>query len=93
MKDKIFGVLQRVGRSFMLPIALLPVAGLLLGVALHQFVIRTAEIDMVMFGRSIYAPSYLWAALLTVAFSVLVNLVMYRKLTGIRMVESMKAPE
>ena len=32
MKDKIFGVLQRVGRSFMLPIALLPVAGLLLGV-------------------------------------------------------------
>jgi len=32
MKDKIFGVLQRVGRSFMLPIALLPVAGLLLGI-------------------------------------------------------------
>ncbi len=32
MKDKIFGVLQRVGRSFMLPIALLPIAGLLLGI-------------------------------------------------------------
>lgn len=32
MKDKIFGVLQRIGRSFMLPIALLPVAGLLLGI-------------------------------------------------------------
>ena len=32
MKDKIFGVLQRVGRSFMLPIAILPVAGLLLGI-------------------------------------------------------------
>ena len=32
MKDKIFGVLQRIGRSFMLPIAILPVAGLLLGV-------------------------------------------------------------
>ena len=32
MKDKVFGVLQRVGRSFMLPIAILPVAGLLLGV-------------------------------------------------------------
>lgn len=31
MKDKVFGVLQRVGRSFMLPIAILPVAGLLLG--------------------------------------------------------------
>lgn len=32
MKDKIFGVLQRVGRSFMLPIAILPIAGLLLGI-------------------------------------------------------------
>src|SRR5574344_1355942 len=32
MKDKAFGVLQRVGRSFMLPIAILPVAGLLLGI-------------------------------------------------------------
>ncbi len=68
-------------------------AGLLLGIALHQFVIRTAEIDMVMFGRSIYAPSYIWAALLTLLFSVLVNLVMYKKLVGISMVESMKAPE
>ena len=32
MKDKLFGVLQRVGRSFMLPIAILPVAGLFLGI-------------------------------------------------------------
>lgn len=32
MKDKIFGVMQRVGRSFMLPIAMLPIAGLLLGI-------------------------------------------------------------
>ncbi len=32
MKDKIFSILQRVGRSFMLPIAILPVAGLLLGI-------------------------------------------------------------
>ena len=68
-------------------------AGLLLGIALHQFVIRTAEIDMVMFGRAIYAPSYIFAALLTFLFSVLVNLVMYRKLKNISMVESMKAPE
>ena len=32
MKDQVFGVLQRIGRSFMLPIALLPAAGLLLGI-------------------------------------------------------------
>ena len=30
--SRLFGVLQRIGRSFMLPIALLPIAGLLLGV-------------------------------------------------------------
>ena len=32
MKEKVFGILQRVGRSFMLPIALLPIAGLMLGI-------------------------------------------------------------
>ena len=67
--------------------------GLLGGVFLHQFVIRTAEIDLVMFGRSIYAPSYLYAALLTALFSFLVSLVMRRKLSRISMVESLKAPE
>ncbi len=69
------------------------IAGLGLGVLLHQFVIRTAEIDMVMFGRSVYGLSYLWSALLTLLFSLIVNLVMHRKLKGISMVESMKAPE
>ena len=68
-------------------------AGLVLGIFLHQFVIRTAEIDMVMFGRSIYPLSYVWSALLTVVFSVFVNLVMYRKLKNVDMVESLKAPE
>ena len=42
MKDKIFGVLQRVGRSFMLPIARLPVAGLLLGIG-DSFTYPTTE--------------------------------------------------
>ena len=46
-----------------------------------------------MFGLAIYAPSYLWAALLTLLFSLLVNLVMHRKLKKVSMVESMKAPE
>ncbi|MCH5352802.1 MAG: FtsX-like permease family protein [Acutalibacter sp.] len=68
-------------------------AGLVLGVFLHQFVIRTAEIDIVMFGRSVFPISYVWSAILTVCFSVLVNLVMHRRLKRISMVESMKAPE
>ena len=46
-----------------------------------------------MFGRSIYGPSFLWSFLLTLVFSVLVNLVMHRKLKHISMVESLKAPE
>ena len=67
--------------------------GLGFGVFLHRFVVLTAEIDLVMFGRSIYAPSYLWSALLTMLFTVLVSLVMQRKLHRISMVESLKAPE
>lgn len=43
MKDKIFGVLQRVGRSFMLPIAILPVAGLLLGLGSSLTNVTTIE--------------------------------------------------
>ena len=67
--------------------------GLLLGIAMHQFVIRTAEVHMVMFGRSVYGISFVWSALLTILFSLIVNLVMHWKLKKISMVESMKAPE
>lgn len=67
--------------------------GLVLGVFLHAFVVRTAEVDMVMFGRSIHAMSFVFSALLTLFFSLLVNLVMNRKLRAIDMVESMKAGE
>lgn len=48
MKDKIFGILQRVGRSFMLPIAILPVAGLLLGLGssfTNQTAIETYQLE------------------------------------------------
>lgn len=67
--------------------------GLLLGTWLCRFVVLTAEVDIVMFGRDIYALSYGLAALLTVLFSVLVDLVMLRRLRRIDMVESMKAGE
>ena len=67
--------------------------GLVLGIFFHAFVVKTVEVDMVMFGRSIGWLSYVLAAALTLFFSVLVNLVMYRKLKSIDMVESMKAGE
>ena len=66
-------------------------AGLLLGIVLHIFVINTVEVDMVMFGRTIKPLSYVWSFLLTMLFSVLVNLVMERKLRKISMVESLKS--
>lgn len=67
------------------------VLGLGLGVLMNSFVVRTAEIDMVMFGRVIKPASFLWSAALTLVFSVLVDLVMYRKLQRIDMVESLKS--
>ena len=67
--------------------------GLVLGIFLHLFVVKTAEVDMVMFGRSIRWWSFVLSAALTLVFSALVNLVMYRKLKNIDMVESMKAGE
>lgn len=69
------------------------VVGLGLGTALCQFVIQTAEIDEVMFGRNIHPLSFLWAFLLTVVFSLIVNLIMRRDLKKISMVESLKSVE
>ena len=63
------------------------------GIALHQFIIVTVEVDAVMCGREIQPLSFLYAIALTLLFSTLVNLVMGRSLKKISMVESMKAPE
>ena len=68
-------------------------AGFALGIWLHAFVIQTAEVDNVMFGRDIYPLSYVFSAGLTLVFSVFVNIIMLKKLRGIDMVESMKANE
>lgn len=67
--------------------------GLILGIVIHRYVIVTAEIDMVMFVRKINMMSYMYSALLTLVFSGLVNLVMYRRLKKIDMIESLKSAE
>lgn len=69
------------------------ILGLGIGVALCQFIIQTAEIDEVMFGRNIHPLSFLWAFLITVAFSLIVNLIMRKELIKISMVESLKSVE
>lgn len=67
--------------------------GLFMGVALHRFVIITAEIDMLMFGRLIKPRSFVYSVLFTFAFSLFVNFTMHFKLKKIDMVESMKSVE
>jgi putative ABC transport system permease protein len=69
------------------------VVGLPLGWWLLRFIIRQAESPDLMFGRSITFWSYLGAAVITLLFSLLVDLLMLRKLRQIGMVESMKAVE
>lgn len=69
------------------------VVGLGLGQALCMFVVTTAEIDEMMFGRSIHLPSYFLALIITIAFSLIVNLIMTRVLKQISMVESLKSVE
>lgn len=67
--------------------------GMAIGVVLHQFVIRTCEVDMIMFGQEIGALSYLYSAALTGVFAVIVNFFMYFSLKKIDMVESLKSVE
>lgn len=67
--------------------------GCILGKILHQFIIVTVEIDSCMFGREVYWLSYVYSMLLTVAFSILVNVAMFYKLRKIDMVESLKSVE
>lgn len=67
------------------------ILGLILGVFLHKFIIVTAEVDYVMFGREIKPLSYVYSSILTILFSGLVNFVMYFRLKRISMVESLKS--
>ena len=67
--------------------------GLGLGALLHGFVIETAETDDIMFGRTIGWSSFLIAFILTLVFSLMVNVAMHFYLKRIRMVESLKSIE
>ena len=69
------------------------VMGVVLGMILHRFIIVTVEVDSCMFGRNINFISYVYSALITIAFSFFVNWVMYFKLKKINMVESLKSVE
>jgi putative ABC transport system permease protein len=67
--------------------------GLVLGVFLEGFVVATAEVDYVMFGREIHAWSFAAAFVLTIVFTCVVMFFMRAKLAAIDMVESLKSVE
>lgn len=67
--------------------------GLVLGIGLEAFVITTAEIDVVMFGREIHTMSFVYSAALTLVFALVVNVAMIPRLRRVDMVESLKSVE
>ena len=67
--------------------------GCVMGHFLHVWLVKSVEIDMMMFGRDTNPTAYLWAALLTALFSAAVSLLAHRKMKGIDMVESLKSAE
>lgn len=69
------------------------IIGLVLGVFLHHFIMDTIAMEDVIFGYDIYWQSYLYSFGITMIFAVLVNLVMYKKMQNIPMVESLKSVE
>lgn len=67
--------------------------GIPVGIAFHNFVIKTAEVGGMMFGRNIYPMSYVFSIVITLMFTFLVNVIMKKSIRKIDMVESMKANE
>ena len=67
--------------------------GLVIGVGLHHLIMNLAEMDDIMFGRTINSISYVISFVMTIGFSAIINLFMHKKLNNIQMVESLKAVE
>ncbi len=68
-------------------------AGMIFGRFLVDFVVRTAEIDMVMFGRTVHPMSFALSAVITIFFAVTVMLFMHKRLMKVDMVEALKSVE
>lgn len=68
--------------------------GLVIGVALHHLIMNLAEMDDIMFGRTINSISYVISFVMTIVFNAIINLCMHKKLeNNIQMVDSLKAVE
>lgn len=69
------------------------IVGLLLGSVFTKFIVETIQMDMVMFSKENNPMSFVWGFVLTAVFSAIVNIIMYRKMKKIDMVESLKSVE
>ena len=67
--------------------------GCFMGHWLHIYLVRSTEIDLMMFGRQTAPSAYVYAAILTALFSLLVNVLAHFKMKKIDMVESLKSAE
>ena len=67
--------------------------GFVIGILLHQYVIISLEVDLIMFGRSIALLSFFSGSVLTMIFSFVVTIVMSKRIKGIDMIESLKSVE
>lgn len=86
-------VAMYVYRENMILTALGILAGVFMGIWLHQYLIVTLEVEIIMFGREIMGMSYIYSIVLTIIFAILVNTTMYYKLKQIDMIESLKSVE
>lgn len=68
-------------------------AGLFLGGPLHAIVVHATEVNVVMWGRTVHPLSYVYAFLVSILFTVVVNLIMKKSITKIDMVESLKSKD
>ena len=84
---------QYVNRESILLTMIGAAVGLIVGIFLHNLIMNLAEMDDVMFGRTIKPISFVISFALTLVFAIIINLVMQRKLKQIQMVESLKAVE
>lgn len=67
--------------------------GLGIGIGLHHLIMNLAEMDDIMFGRTINSISYVISFVMTIGFNAIINLCMHKKLNNIQMVESLKDVE
>ena len=67
--------------------------GCIMGKYLHGWMIRSVEIDVMMFGREVTTHCYIISSGLTALFSIIVNIIAHRQMKGIDMVESLKSAE